>query len=95
MENIRGNEVFLNTERKPSSRTYFLDGVAGVANSGELAGSKMAGGNEVLCPDKTQWPLKYEEAARLIKIYIYIYIDGKIRVMLLPNAKQIAIRLFS
>lgn len=71
MENIRGNEVFLNTERKPSSRSYFLDGVAGVANSGELAGSKMAGGNEVLCPDKTQWPLKYEEAARLIKIYIY------------------------
>ena len=63
----------MNTERKPSSRTYFLDGVAGVANSGELAGSKMAGGNEVLCPDKTQWPLKYEEAARLIKIYIYIY----------------------
>lgn len=69
MENIRGNEVFLNTERKPSSRFYFLNGVAGVANSGELAGSKMAGGNEVLCPDKTQWPLKYEETARLIEIY--------------------------
>lgn len=54
---------------KPSSRSYFLDGVAGVANSGELAGSKMVGGNEVLCSDKTQWPLKYEEAARLIEIY--------------------------
>lgn len=42
---------------------------AGAANSGELAGSKMAGGNEVLCPDKTQWSLKYEETARLIEIY--------------------------
>lgn len=33
------------------------------------AGSKMAGGNEVLCPDKTQWSLKYEETARLMEIY--------------------------
>lgn len=36
-------------------------GVAEAANRVE--------GNEVLCLDKARWPLKYEEAGRLIEIY--------------------------